>query len=70
MLNFFDMIGELFSTIWNFIEMFVDSLLTAISVIGTAVIFPVYISGIVPQILLTATLALISLAVVKFLIGR
>ncbi len=70
MLNFFDWIVGFLETIGEIITMIIDSLLTAITVIGTAVIFPVYLTGLVPQILLTATLALISLAVIKFLLGR
>lgn len=70
MLNFFDWIVEFFETIGNVITMIIDSLLTAISVIASAVAIPVIFTGLVPQILLTAMLALVSLAVIKFLLGR
>ena len=70
MLNFFDWIVEFLETIGSVITMIIDSLLTAISVIASAVAIPVIFTGLVPQILLTAMLALISLAVIKFLLGR
>ncbi|MBQ8869367.1 MAG: hypothetical protein IJ027_06605 [Oscillospiraceae bacterium] len=70
MLNFFDWIVGFFETIGEIITMIIDSLLTAISVIASAVAVPVIFTGLVPQILLTAMLALVSLAVIKFLLGR
>lgn len=70
MLDFFDWIVNFFETIGEFITMLIDSLLTAISVIVSAVTLPVVFSGIVPQIILTSMIALLSLAVIKFLLGR
>lgn len=70
MLDFFNWIVNFFETIGEFITMLIDSLLTAISVIVSAVAIPVVFTGLIPQILLTSMLALVSLAVIKFLLGR
>lgn len=70
MLNFFDWIVSFLETIGEVITMVIDSLLTAISIIASAVVIPGLFMGLVPQILLTAMFALVAIAVVKFLIGR
>lgn len=69
-MNFFASIGSFLDSVGEFILMLVDSLLTAISVIGNAILMPFYLTGFVPQVILTGAIALVSLAVVKFLIGR
>lgn len=70
MLNFFDWLVSFFEVIGTIITTLIESLITAFSVIAAAVAVPAIFSGIVPGILSTCMVALISLAVIKFLLGR
>lgn len=70
MLNFFDWFVNFFETIGTIITTLIESLITAFAVIQAAVAIPSYFSLIVPGILSTCMIALIALAVIKFLLGR
>lgn len=70
MLDFFDWIIEFFETVANIVSSIIDSFLTAFSVLTSAVGIPVVFTGIVPEIILTAMISVISLAVIKFMLGR
>ncbi|MBE6788247.1 MAG: hypothetical protein E7539_01115 [Ruminococcaceae bacterium] len=69
-MSFFDSIMEWFSIAGDLIMSMVEALITAISVIGTAIVMPSYISPYVPAFLASSVICVVSFAVVKFLVGR
>ena len=70
LVGFFEWIVEFFSAIGDFISSFISSLLTSFSLIASATTLPAIFSTLLPDILLTAMICLISISVLKFVVGR
>lgn len=63
-------IVEFIQQLAGFVVMVIESLVTAITVLVSAVSLPVAFTGFLPEILLTCMVCLVALATVKFLVGR
>ena len=70
MFDFFEKILGFIETVFEFFINLVESLFMAIEVLAKAVVFPIELSGLMPSILGSAMLIVVSLAVVKFIVGR
>ena len=70
MANFFNQILGAIETALTFLFNFINSLVMAIDSITFAVALPPVLAGFLPGIVGSAIIIVVSLAVVKFLVGR
>lgn len=70
MFDFFSKILGYVESFFDFFINLVESLFTALEVLSKSIVFPLELSGLMPSILGSAMLIVISLAVAKFVIGR
>lgn len=70
MFGWVDSIIKWFETIWNFISNLISSFITLFSMISAAVALPPVLVGLVPAVIGSTILAVVSLAVVKLIVGR
>lgn len=70
MVNFFEFIINFLESIGTIISMLIESLLTAITVLTSAVAIPLVISPYVPIIISSCLFSVIAIMVIKFLLGR
>ena len=69
----FDFFEQVLGMLESFFEFFIntcESLFTATEVLTKAVVFPMELVGLLPSLLGSSLLIVISLATVKFIIGR
>lgn len=70
MLDFLaDIVGFL-ETVWQFLESFFHSLITALNVLATSITFPLSLVTYLPVIIGTSVTIIVSISVVKFILGR
>lgn len=70
MVNFFEFIINFFESIGTIISMLIESLLTAVTVLTSAVSIPLVISPYLPVIVSSCLFSVIAIMVLKFLLGR
>ena len=70
MFDFFSKILGFIETVFEFFINLVESLFMALEVLTKAIVFPLELSGLMPSILGSAMLIVVSLAVAKFIVGR
>ena len=70
MFDFFEKILGFIETVFEFFINLVESLFMALEVLTKAVVFPIELSGLMPSIIGSAMLIVVSLSVVKFIVGR
>ena len=70
MFGWVDSIIKWFETIWNFVSNLISSFITLFSMISAAVALPPVLVGLVPAVIGSTILAVVSLAVVKLIVGR
>ena len=69
MFNFFSSIFDFFFTVWNFVSNMLSGLVTAISVLLSAVTLPPMLLGFVPSVISTSILVVGSIGVIKLIAG-
>lgn len=70
MFDFFEKTLGIIESVFEFFINFCESLFLATEVLTKAVVFPMELAGLMPNIIGSSMLIVISLAVVKFIIGR
>lgn len=70
MSSFFDSIIAFFSFFWTFLRSLVEGLLLFCSVMSSALTLPVLWAGYVPGIIYSSVLIVVSVAVIKLIVGR
>lgn len=70
MFDFFEKVLGFIQTVFDFFINLIKSLLMAFNVLAEAIRVPIYLSGFLPAILGAALLVVVSLAVIKFIVGR
>lgn len=68
--SFFDSIIVFFSFFWTFLRSLVEGLLLFVSVMSSALTLPVFWAGYVPGIIYSSVLIVVSVAVIKLIVGR
>lgn len=70
MFDFFSQILGFIETVFEFFINFIESLFQAFVVLLSAIELPIQLVGFLPQILGSAMIIVVSLGVIKFIIGR
>ena len=70
MFDFFAKLLGFAEQAFGFLIHFIGSLFTGLSVLQSSLTFPVFLSAFLPNILGTAVICVVSISVVKFIIGR
>ena len=70
MFDFFEKVLGFFDTIFNFFINLIESYLMAINVVAESIRLPIFLSGFLPAFLGAALLIVISLSVIKLIVGR
>lgn len=69
MKEFFNAVIDFFDMIWNFLSNLVSGLVTAFSVLSSALTLPPVLVGFVPGIIGTSILVVGSIGVIKLIVG-
>lgn len=70
MFDFFDQILGFIESVWQFVINIINSLVIALETLTTAVRLPLELVAYVPGILGSSIVVVVSLAIVKFIVGR
>ena len=70
MFDFFNKVIGFIETVFEFFINLVESLFMALQVLVEAIRVPIFLSGFLPAVLGSALIVVVSLAVVKFIVGR
>lgn len=70
MLEFFSKVLGYLETFFEYFINIMESLFMGLEILTKAIVFPFELSGFLPNILGSAMLVVISLAIVKFILGR
>lgn len=70
MFDFFAKVLGFIETVFEFFINFIESLFKSIEILAKSVIFPFELVGFLPSIIGSALIIVVSLGVIKFLIGR
>lgn len=70
MFDFFEKVLGFIETVFEFFINLVESLFMALEVLAKSIVFPLELSGLMPSIIGSAMVIVVSLAVVKFIVGR
>ena len=69
MLNFFDMIADFFTSLWQFILNIISGTINAIQIVSSALSVPFQLTGLVNGIIGASIFLVVGLGVVKLLLG-
>lgn len=69
MFDFFNIIVGFFETIWSYICNFFSALVTAFTIMRTAISLPISIVGFMPTFIGTAIVVFLLIAVIRFVVG-
>ena len=70
MFDFINQVLGVIETVFEFFINLVESLFMALEVLSKSIVFPLELSGYMPSVLGSAMAIVVSLAVVKFIVGR
>lgn len=70
MFDFFSKVLGYFESFFEYFINFLDSLFMGIEILTKSIVFPFELSGFLPSIIGSAMIIVISLSVVKFILGR
>lgn len=70
MFDFFEKVLGFIETVFEFFINLVESLFMALEVLAKSIVFPLELAGLMPSIIGSAMTIVVSLAVVKFIVGR
>lgn len=70
MFDFFEKVLGFIETVFEFFINLVESLFMALEVLSKSIVFPLELAGLMPSVIGSAMVIVVSLAVVKFIVGR
>lgn len=70
MVDFFSGIWSVISSVWNWVINIIESLIRMLNLVSYSIPGVVYLAGFMPSVISTCVLVVLSLAIIKIIVGR